>query len=690
MNRDFDLSAGDLPHVVRVCHLVRGMPLGILLAAAWVKMLTLSEIAEEIGRSIDFLETDLRDLPDRQRSMRAVFDHSWRLLPEREREAIQALSVFRGGFVRLAAEQVTGVTVRVLMNLIDKSLLQRMATGRYEMHELLRQYAAEGLCQSSTTSAVGDLRGDVEGDRHCLAGRGRDCVAVDERHCAAVHDRHSAYYATALQEWESELKGPRQQATLAEMDVEIANARTAWEWAIERGQTEQLDRATEGLGLFYQSRSRHQEGESAFRAAAERLEAIVEPGVVNQPKVVPADGLRVLAKMLTWQGRFAWQLARTESAHHSLRQSLNLLERPELAGHDTRQEKAFILLWLGLIGFDTGREDPRQRWEESLSLFRAIDSQWWAGKALRMLAVLDMDSGDHDGSKRRFAESLEIYRSLGDPRQRAATGQWLSAVYAWQGQFEYAKRLTREALQIMQELGAKEEIAFMLEGLAWHAGWTGRFAESESLMERCLAICDDLGFRGTTVMHVFSTAKLHQGQYKQARALAQEELDLLQERGRQRMVGIYLELLGIVALPEKAYSEADQWFEKCLAVYQEFDSRGWLANARAIAAYAARGLGRPAQARRQIRQALQMGTKLDSWLPIVLGLPALALLLADEGELERAVELYALASRYPHVSNSRWFEDVAGRDIAAVAATLPADAAAAARERGQLLAELGE
>jgi hypothetical protein len=64
-------------------------------------------------------------------------------------------------------------------------------------------------------------------------------------------------------------------------------------------------------------------------------------------------------------------------------------------------------------------------------------------------------------------------------------------------------------------------------------------------------------------------------------------------------------------------------------------------------------------------------------------LPAIALLLADRGETERAVELYALASRYPYVANVQWFEDVAGKQIAAVAATLPPDVVAAAQERGR-------
>jgi hypothetical protein len=64
-------------------------------------------------------------------------------------------------------------------------------------------------------------------------------------------------------------------------------------------------------------------------------------------------------------------------------------------------------------------------------------------------------------------------------------------------------------------------------------------------------------------------------------------------------------------------------------------------------------------------------------------LPAIALLLADQGEKERALELYALASRAPYVANSRWFEDIAGRYIAAVAASLPPEVVAAAQGRGR-------
>src|SRR5690606_8111449 len=108
----FEMGDADLPHVAHICRLVEGMPLGLLLAAAWIEVLTPAEIAAEIQRSLDFLETGLRDVPERQRSIRAVFDHSWRLLDEREREVFAALSVFRRGFTREAAWEVCGAELR--------------------------------------------------------------------------------------------------------------------------------------------------------------------------------------------------------------------------------------------------------------------------------------------------------------------------------------------------------------------------------------------------------------------------------------------------------------------------------------------------------------------------------------------------------------------------------------------------
>jgi hypothetical protein len=122
--------------------------------------------------------------------------------------------------------------------------------------------------------------------------------------------------------------------------------------------------------------------------------------------------------------------------------------------------------------------------------------------------------------------------------------------------------------------------------------------------------------------------------------------------------------------------------QESVAVYQEIEQPDDIACALAVSAYAARGLDQRAQARGYLSSALRTVAEIGVPMPLLYGLPALALLLADRGEGERAVQLYTVASRYPIVARSRWFEDVAGRHIATVAASLPPDVAAAAEERG--------
>ena len=137
----YPILANELLAIATICQQVQGMPLAIELAAAWTNVLAPAEIASEIGRNLDFLASEMVDLPLRQRSMRAVFDASWRHLTPTEQIVFRQLSVFRGGFTRAATQVVTGATLPVLLNLIHKSFLQRTPDERYQIHELLRQFA---------------------------------------------------------------------------------------------------------------------------------------------------------------------------------------------------------------------------------------------------------------------------------------------------------------------------------------------------------------------------------------------------------------------------------------------------------------------------------------------------------------------------------------------------------------------
>jgi tetratricopeptide (TPR) repeat protein len=160
-------------------------------------------------------------------------------------------------------------------------------------------------------------------------------------------------------------------------------------------------------------------------------------------------------------------------------------------------------------------------------------------------------------------------------------------------------------------------------------------------------------------------------------------LTLAREMGHQRGTAVLLLTQGTIELAEEAYGDAEELLKESIAIYREFGQQNNLAVALSCLGAAARGLSQFPQARQHLYEALETATEIQAVMPLLSALPVVALLLADLGEEEQAVELYALASRYPFAANSRWCEDVAGQHIAAVAATLPPDVVAAAQERGR-------
>ena len=344
----FEFTDDNLADAVRICHLVGGMPLGIVMAAAWVGMLTPAEIGDEIFQSLDSLEGDRSDVPERQRSMRAVFDHSWNLLTERQCEVFAALSVFRGGFTRQAALFVSDATLRELKVLVDRSLVHLTLTRRYEVHELLRQYAA---------------------DKPRRGGKLDEAPGAGE----AARDRHCAYYIAVLKQFEAEFKGPFQRAALAELNVEIENARTAWNWGVARRQVERLGEAVHRLCGFYVMRSRFQEMETACEAALKKLARM---GPLDTPVLNRGEGVRLRAGLLRWLGAARYRLGQGETGRQLLRRSLPLLEDPALADQDIRAEKASALWELGYQLAQSDAVEARRCNEQSLALFQALGDHW--------------------------------------------------------------------------------------------------------------------------------------------------------------------------------------------------------------------------------------------------------------------------------------------------------------------------
>ena len=143
----FTLTPEVLPHVIHICKLLEGLPLGIELAAACILHQSCAEIAEALAQSLDALPLSPRNAPARHRSLRAVFDHAWGQLALEEQAVFSAAAVFEGGFDVAAARAVLGnvpTTLTILTALATKSLL-RVREGRYTFHGTLHCYAKEKL-----------------------------------------------------------------------------------------------------------------------------------------------------------------------------------------------------------------------------------------------------------------------------------------------------------------------------------------------------------------------------------------------------------------------------------------------------------------------------------------------------------------------------------------------------------------
>jgi tetratricopeptide (TPR) repeat protein len=615
------------------------------------------------------LETDLRDLPARQRSLRAVFDHSWNLLSAREQEVFRGMSAFRGGFTREAAQRVTGAVLRELMALVNKSLLQHTSAGRYEVHDLLREYAAERLRQAN------ELRRADQSER-------APSTEVE------VRDRHCAYYAALLDQLEPDLKSGRQQAAITTLDQELENVRAAWAWATEQGYVAQLDQAMGSLALYWRWRSRHQEGQVAFQRAVDRLSTLV-----SQAKPASGQEERVLARLLIWQARlWGWLDGR---ADRQLEQGRALLDRAAAADHDTRQERAFLLQQQGWLAADRDTGQARELCQQSRALYRALGDRHGLAESLDTLGQVEEKAGALDEAEKVYREGLALRQLLGDQKGIARSLMWLSGIALHRGGVEESVRLARESITICRGIGDRGGVAFGISDLSRTLLSLGRFKEAHSLLDGSPAIRDNLGFFSVGARYYLGLALAGVGRYEEANEQGRAALALAHEMGLWSNVGLANCLLGFVALAEEAYAEAAGLFEESAAAFRRVGQEFNWGLAQAGLGYAFRALDQPDRAGRCLCDALRLSTRAagqEADQLLMLALPALALLQVDLGQKERAVTLWAWASQYPFVANSIMLEDLAGRQISAGAAGLPPDVVAAARARGQsrdlLLAEL--
>ncbi|MEZ4662835.1 MAG: tetratricopeptide repeat protein [Caldilineaceae bacterium] len=449
--------------MLQICTLVEGMPLGIELAATWLKVLNCEQIAQEITRGLDFLTTRFQNIPARHRSMRAVLDHSWVLLAADERDAIARLAIMRGQFRKEAAAAITGASLFMLATLVEKALLRVTADGFYQMHELTRQYAAEKL--SAETQS-------------------------------ALRDAHAVYYASLLDQQQARLFTADYQQVWAAVGGELDNIRHAWDWIIETvraGRTalpvaNLLLQMAEVLTCYHLFHSLWLSGQALFDHACAVL---TSAGWAHQHKG-PSGQISPRAALLHLRIRAGqFQL---EMGHY--RTSLALAEQT-LADCRAFGLAEDLFRTLMVYAYTQMRRGARPAalpvYREALALAERLHSARFRAEALIGLGLVASGEGNYTEAQGYIQRALRLCEEIGYRPWMARMLTNLGTTYSRQHDYKSARPYYEQALTIAQEEGDQNIVMICTSNLGSVQYGFGQHQASIDYYQRSLAMARTLG-----------------------------------------------------------------------------------------------------------------------------------------------------------------------------------------------------
>lgn len=439
----------ELGSVLEICQLVQGFPLGLELAATWVRTLSCRDIAQELRENLDFLSVPTRDRADRHRSLRAVFESSWGLLKPEEQGVLSGLSVLKGGFRREAAADLVGATIPVLVSLVEKSLLRVDASGRYDRHPLLYTYTNEKL-----------------GD--------------DRR--SELQPRHAAHFLAFAEELNLKLKQPQDALTLNLLEREHQNLRAALDWSLQHAPETALQLAG-ALGRFWEIHGYINEG-------CTYLQAVLAPQQ-EVPGTTRARALSALGTLVLLKGDVV-------KAREVLEEGLRLRQK---AGDEPGV--AEILNRLGHIAIQKAEYAEAEKiYVKSLTIYRHLSDKEGMATILNNLGEVARCQHDYDGAKSLYEQSLTLCRETGDMRGRAIVLGNLSAVSRRLGDAVAAKTLMEESLLLKYELRDEIGLSYCFAGLAGVACDVGQAEYAAQLLGMMDALIERMRHQMDTVDRV--------------------------------------------------------------------------------------------------------------------------------------------------------------------------------------------
>lgn len=501
-----------------ICRLVAGLPLALELAAAALDEHTLQEVATAIQQNLDFLTSKFHDVPERQRSLRAVFQYSWLLLTPQQQAIFAQLSLFAGGFTAEMAQQISRVSVPVLQKLVDKSLILYTQTGsertdgRYLIHPILRQFALEHLAAADKETAV---------------------------------ERIITYFTDWLARQQPVLYGRTPLPALEQMDAEIDNIRQVWSWVLVDGLETAVTQSLASLYRYYHIRSWYEEGVEQFAAAV---------------TAVSSPALRMCLQ--NRQAQFCHRLGKRD-------QALELFDETRASFAQTGDdiEEAFACLGLSLIDSERGRYETALSWaEKSLALSQNAQHLSGQADAFGQLGFIQRNKGDFQEAQRCFQAALDLYERIQDGWQLVAAFNNIGMIAGVLGEYEAAQAHFAHTLDLCQQMKDRFGQARALQNLSIVAFIGEEYAAAKEMRLEVLAICQEVGSQWgiASSLHHIGDACRKLGEVESASDYYQRSLPLWRELGDARSEDLTHNSIGNMYLDLAEYDKADVHFQQVI------------------------------------------------------------------------------------------------------------------------------
>jgi predicted ATPase/DNA-binding CsgD family transcriptional regulator len=471
----FDPSHDELQQIIKICQMVLGMPLAIELAAAWLHVMNIDEIAKELEKGFDFLTAEWRDAPVRHRSIRAAFDHSWLLMDQMEQEIFMRLSVFRGGFTREAAQQITGASLQMLSGFVNKSvLLWNSNSGRFEVHELLRQYAQERL------------------------------EVNPEANLSAYH-AHASFFAEFMKTRWEHLRGNRQILALGELEADLENIRAGWRYSVDRADAKHLAMYMDTFWLFYWIRGGNHAGIELFKKTVEALNPLQGNTEV--------DAVRATA--MANQGFFLSWVGLADQGYALAKESIEILERLNCSECLVFAYNSLVLATYYLGRFD----DEKGATDKLLKLAQTLDDQWPKAFALSLSGMTAFRGKDYVKAEQLLEASLQVSDEIEDGIVSAMSLVTLGNLTTARGKFTQAKEYYQRCSSTSKKIGFHWAVGNSTKYLGQVALLEGKLGEAEAYFIQSLKIAYDLGMDRDIANHLYELAKLRVAQNRSVEAV---------------------------------------------------------------------------------------------------------------------------------------------------------------------------